>query len=780
MSPAARACLQISLLPFIVFAVSGALKLTVTPDTGTTLIISSAKVKGCKVCRDAVPLSQQCGTSLTLKESTSVSVVFDCLTPQDVFTVEIMRNIECTANSCSGHIIQADSWARPFLGFNRKFTWNIRASEPNVLKIDFTTTGLRQIDPSQRCPDRHSYTLQAFQATGNVTLGKYCSMGTISSAQIQNVGSLSLDVPAGQELKKRQFNVSVGEEIKTFAKITLMHPSGSSSSELLTANYPYSFPDDDVMEWHFEVPDKHKTSVQFSNITEPLCLKKETAVEYHTKKRAALLLSLTEPQLDGIRGNFSLLLRNCEMDRRRPGSPGLLLCKVDMSELESHSLQIENLRPAFGCEMKINSVKKEKITVTSNSYLSFQDCSSDDVQVTAVRVIECHQLKDCPKTPVRLSVPVLPSCLPFPLSSVTWNLQAPLYGTVELTSPNRPLKQSLPGQPCNDSIIIKVAEKDGMAIGHFCPQGPIEKVQIHNYTSVTVSSAEGKELKMSFKHVLNASFKAAISERYLFTVSSKKDTPVLLATPPVPPNMEAHLVFANLSQPKCHNHHTDISVKKVNHVKLDHIHRGDEEAKSELIVSESFYLNMSNCNPKRGHFSVITKITLQNKNNNLLTIILSVVAAVVVIVVIVLVCVVMKKKKKKNRKKKPNYQVSIYNSNGTNFPKTRDQNESHVYASIEDTQVYTHLVTQDADAHIYGEFNTSPVAGHTDSQKPVVPKDTDADDMTVGVYIPFRFSSQQAPPLPSRPQSQLVVDTEIYQAEEQCEEEHSPNLGPQL
>lgn len=125
----------------------------------------------------------------------------------------------------------------------------------------------------------------------------------------------------------------------------------------------------------------------------------------------------------------------------------------------------------------------------------------------------CRQLRDCPKAVIHLSVPLLPTCLPAPLSSVTWTLRPPEHSTVELTSPTGSFKQSLSGQPCNDSIIIKVAEDDGTAVGHFCPQGAIQMVQIHTNVSVTVSgiSMGGKALRTSFKHVLDARFKEDIS-----------------------------------------------------------------------------------------------------------------------------------------------------------------------------------------------------------------------------------------------------------------------------
>lgn len=120
---------------------------------------------------------------------------------------------------------------------------------------------------------------------------------------------------------------------------------------------------------------------------------------------------------------------------------------------------------------------------------------------------ECKQLKDCPKTPVRLMVPLLPSCIPAPLHSVTWSLRPPRDGTVELTSPIGPLKQALPGQPCNDSIVVKIAEEDG-TVGHFCPLGAIHKIQIHSNVSVTVSGMAGKALRFP---VLNAAVKEEIT-----------------------------------------------------------------------------------------------------------------------------------------------------------------------------------------------------------------------------------------------------------------------------
>lgn len=117
----------------------------------------------------------------------------------------------CTSTLCDS-IIQSDFGSSNLSGFNRTFIWKNKANSQKQFWINFAKKGLRQIAPSKRCPDKHTYTLQA---EGNVLLGKYCLFGTISSATILGAGSFSLDLPAGQELNRRQFLVSVGEEIKS-------------------------------------------------------------------------------------------------------------------------------------------------------------------------------------------------------------------------------------------------------------------------------------------------------------------------------------------------------------------------------------------------------------------------------------------------------------------------------------------------------------------------------------------------------------------------------------
>uniref|UniRef100_A0A3Q4I337 CUB domain containing protein 1a n=1 Tax=Neolamprologus brichardi TaxID=32507 RepID=A0A3Q4I337_NEOBR len=718
-------------------------KLTLTAEPGATINIrNNNKVKGCKVCTGSIIKKCNAGSLNYLKGTT---VELKCSRPQDVFSIEIVRRI----SKC----LSTDA-----LRFNRTFTWNLEATAPKAFQIDFTNTGLKQINPSEKCPDRHTYTLQAFQSTGNVAVGKYCRSGTISSAQVLKSGS--------------------------FSSLFLCFIQNYS---LLSPDYPESFPDDDTMEWYFHIPDKHGVDVQFLKLTQPDCVKKEVAVEYHQKGRVTSVLGLNETQPLQNQGDFLLTLRNCEMERAPADSPGLTFTlKVSASSpastglyvISTHSfiltltvepgaaINIRNNNQVKGCKVCTGSGNTQRCSIESlNSFSgSTVSCFSLYCKVLYQFHLRTSFRSDCSSgkcpDPVSLSVPLLPSCLPAPLSRVTWTLRPGQHGTVKLISPNGPLKQSLPGQLCDDSITIDVAEENGTTIGTFCPNGAIQTVHIH--TSVSVTWWSSMNAKAPRSAVLNASFEKEITERYIFTVSPKRDTPELVATPAwpagmkahstvswivsVPPKMEAQLIFTKLSQPKCINRHTNIRVQRMGSTKEDYSRREDEVANSELTVSESFYLNMSNCLPERGNFSVITKISLTPRTSFFPTTPSSLSGGILLHF---------------QKKKKLNHEVSVYNPNGINFlpgyngpPKTHEDDDAHVYTSIDDTLVYTHLLKKGADIGIYGE-TYQHFTGHTDSQKPLL-------------------SSQKGPPLPNRSpgQEQTLMD--------QSEDEQSSNLGPRL
>ena len=115
-------------------------------------------------------------------------------------------------------------------------------------------------------------------------------------------------------------------------------------------------------------------------------------------------------------------------------------------------------------------------------------------------------------------------------------------------------------------------------------------------------------------------------EDYIFTLAPKGSEPTLLASPGwpkgmqsyssiswivrVPAKQEAHLVFVNLSQPKCSNRHTSIRIRLLDSAEEMYSRREDEEAEEQVDVPGSFYLNISNCMMESGKFSMLTKMTL--------------------------------------------------------------------------------------------------------------------------------------------------------------------------
>lgn len=86
----------------------------------------------------------------------------------------------------------------------------------------------------------------------------------------------------------------------------------------------------------------------------------------------------------------------------------------------------------------------------------------------------------------------------------------PKDSTVDLTSPTGSLRQSLPGQECNESGVLHFEEADGLSIGDFCFTGAIQKVQVHANMSVTVSARDFRRARGPF---LNVSFSQEIPGR---------------------------------------------------------------------------------------------------------------------------------------------------------------------------------------------------------------------------------------------------------------------------
>ncbi|KAM9384548.1 CUB domain-containing protein 1 [Pholidichthys leucotaenia] len=753
--------------------------LSVTPDSGTIVYIQRVNSDAdCSVCVGKEP-NQECNSNfLRLELHRNTLVDFTCPQPQSVYTVEINKEIDCTKNPSS---VQVESSLFP--DFTRSFTWDLRVDDTRAFQVDFPEPGMRQIPDEETCPDQNTYALIAYLRSGLTVVGKFCKGGSMTTVMVRLKGRVVLQVPGDAKLDPVDFKVSIGPETNMMAIVKANLPRGVSDTTFITPNYPRSFPDNQKMQWDFVVPGMHNYSVHFNDHTPPECLENQVEVEYQKEGKKATKVFLTDRQPKHQQGNFNMVLRNCKTNVTLPGlalnysvsvmrSGHPVLCTVDLTKHKGVSLQIEKVGSDPFCEMSINSEVKKKISVAAatKASLSFLDCPNDEMRLTASKVIDCKNVTVC--NAAVLTVPTLDLCLPMPLHNFTWHINIPKDGTVDLVSPTGSLRQSLPGQKCNQSFILHVAEGDGFSVGDFCFNGVLKKVQVHSNIAITARAQDFKKTRGPF---LNISFSPEIKEAVMYRVTPEITSPTMLATPnwpqgmreqstiswivTVPSHYQAHLQFINVSQPKCESRHTSIKVQMLGYEE-ELMSRREDEDLEKLLVPQSFYLNMSNCKPEKDHFGVVTKIVLEKKNN-LLAIILGVVGALLLLVIVLAAVFITKKKKKDKMNKESSIYMgkeSIFRPSDRHFSKVRSENDSHIYDSIDESMVYGHLMREysytDGTQESYKGIpmdSYQTFTGATDGQLPVIKEPEPEADKSQ--YRTFLDPSETF--IPSRPRTPI-------------------------
>lgn len=92
-----------------------------------------------------------------------------------------------------------------FQKYNRTFTWNLKPPIPKAVRLIFNWPGLKQIQPTDSCPDKHVYMI----TVANISVGRFCHNGHIREFDVQNFGKLSLEVSGGQPLEMEVYTVSL-------------------------------------------------------------------------------------------------------------------------------------------------------------------------------------------------------------------------------------------------------------------------------------------------------------------------------------------------------------------------------------------------------------------------------------------------------------------------------------------------------------------------------------------------------------------------------------------
>ncbi|XP_015232450.1 PREDICTED: CUB domain-containing protein 1 [Cyprinodon variegatus] len=794
----------------------GGKSMSVTSDPKTKVIISRKDKKpDCEICA-TIKSVQECNElKVTLDSPHSTPVEFTCSEPQSIFSVEINREIDCTEESCLGDTVHAQKSFFP--DFNRTFTWDLKVNSTRAFDLDFSETGLRQIPNEEMCPDDNTYSIVIYSRSGLTNIGTFCKGGPVTSILGRYKGRVSLTVPGNAMLDPVNFKLKVGPETKMLATVKIDLPRGVSDINIVTPNYPGDFPDNEPIQWMFSVPDMHNYTISFGNAGAPAeCLNGDVEVEYQ-KEEKNMTKSLMDPQPKQQQGSFNMILKNCETNRTlsglslsysvsvmRSGHP--VFCTVDLSTHKGVSMQIEKVGSDTFCEMTIDSVPKEKINVAAGTKakLSFLDCPREDVRLTASKIIACDEITSCPS--FNLSVPPLGSCPPMPLLSFTWHLKIPKEATLDLRSPTGSLRQSLPGQECNQSNSLHIVEEENFSLGEFCSDGVIKKLQVHTNVSITTT---GQDLKKNVEPLLNVVVSPEIAEDIIYRVEPSMLETTILATPSWPQGMKpfstvswivdlpshykAHLRFTNVSKIKCAERHTCIKVQYLGH-KEELMSRREDEDVEDQVLKKSFYLNISNCKPEKMHFGVRTIIALQKKTNWLAIILGLCGALVVLIAVLATICVLIRKKKAKMNTESSIYmgKGNIFRPGDKHFIKTQADNDSHVYDYIDDTMVYGHLLS----GSTYNDSLDLPKGPQTDSYQtftgptdgpPPVSKEPEPEKEQYQTFLDP--SETFVPPRPRTPidrqnslgfQDRRMVDNELYTFKGKAEMNTIHLSGPEM
>ncbi|NWI53325.1 CDCP1 protein, partial [Calyptomena viridis] len=679
---------------------------------------------------------------LKIKSGENVTFTFSCRTPEKYFIMEIQKNIDCMSGPCPFGDVHLYPPGLPRL--NKTYIWDVKASTKAGLELKFSTPWLRQIAPGETCPDFISYNINSCIDKATVNIGTFCRNGSVSRVKLLGGVVMSLHLPWNSALTTSGFNIANRASIKRLCIIesTL---KGESSITLMSPNYPLGFPEDELMTWQFVVPSNMRASVFFHNYSLSNCERKEERVEYYIPGSLSNpeVFKLSDSQPANIAGSFNMSLQGCDQDAQNPGILRLLFqVVVQHPQLDENVTHLVDLSKERNMTVTIHSegwpghiplmsepiclICKDPRTcdrvltlVSGTVYrISFLCKDLSRLRITAEKGISCVDLRWCQRKIYSLSVPKVITQLPIRLHKFIWKLVAPDLINIEITSPSLKLQQHVSEQRCNTSYsysIVSATPETELNVGLFCPGGSIEKIQMRNNITISLKTFGKGFINESNHQDLKMSFVPHIKDECTFTVSPNPKTKVYLQTPNgpyglppyvsiswyivVPSKQIARLGFSRDRMGiACETGRAYVNIKEETLGAEETVRREDELLPVPRNMYHNFWVNVSNCKPvDKTQLTLQFWVTFADKQIDL-GIILAVVAGAGVLVAIGLTVCCVKKKKKKTQ----NPMVGVYNSNVNTqmpgkkglFAKGRQNNESHVYAVIDDAVVYGDLLKE--------------------------------------------------------------------------------------
>ncbi|XP_053821469.1 CUB domain-containing protein 1 [Vidua chalybeata] len=706
-------------------------------NTTVTIKLKPSLPPSCRIRMKNVIVSE-----LRIKPGENVTFTFTCSTPEKYFITEIQKSIDCVSGPCPFGDVHLYPPGLPRL--NRTYIWDVKASTKAGLELKFSTSWLRQIEPGETCPDSVSYNINSCIDKATVNIGTFCRNGSVSRIKLLGGVVMSLHLPWHLPLTTSGFNIANRASIKRLSIIESIL-KGESSITLMSPNYPLGFPEDELMTWQFVIPPNMRASVFFHNYSLSNCERKEERVEYYIPGSPSNpeVFKLSDSQPANIAGSFNMSLQGCDQDAQNPGILRLLFQVivqhpqvdenvthlVDLSKeknmtvtihLEGWPSYIPLMSEPICLICKDPRTCDRVLTLTSGAVykISFLCKDLSRLRITAEKGIGCMDIRWCQRRIYSLSVPKAITGLPIRLHMFIWKLLATDMINIEITYPSLKLQQRVQEQRCNTSYgysIVSATPETELNVGVFCPGGSIEKIQMRNNITISLKTFGKGFINESIPQDLKMSFVPHIKDECIFTVSPNPKAKVYLQTPNwphglppyvsiswfivVPSKRTARLGFSeDRMGVACETGRAYVNIKEETLGAEEIVRREDELLPQPRNMLHNFWVNVSNCRPvDKTQLALQFWVTSADKQIDL-GIIVAVVAGAGVLTVIGLAVCCVKKKKKKTQ----NPMVGVYNANvNTQMPgrkglfrKGRQNNESHVYAVIDDAVVYGHLLKE--------------------------------------------------------------------------------------
>ncbi|XP_040595913.1 CUB domain-containing protein 1 [Mesocricetus auratus] len=699
-------------------------------------------------------LSRQHITELLIKPGERKSFTFSCINPEKYFVLEIEKSIDCMSGPCPFGEVRLQPSTSELPTLNRTFIWDVRAHKSIGLELQFSAPRLRQIGPGERCADGVTYSISGRIDATEVRIGTFCSNGTVSRIKMQEGVKMALHLPWNIPRNVSGFSIANRSSIKRLCIIESVF-EGEGSATLMSANYPGGFPEDELMTWQFVVPEHLRASVSFLNFNVSNCERKEERVEYYIPGSTTNpeVFRLEDQQPGNMAGNFNLSLQGCDQDAQ---SPGILRLQfqvlvqrpqnessktyvVDLSQERTMSLTIEprpvkhGRRFVPGCFVCLESrTCSTNVTLTAGSKhkISFLCDDLTRLWVNAEKTLSCLDYYYCYRKSFHLQVPKDILQLPVQLHDFSWKLLVPKDRLGLMLVPGQKLQQHTRERACNTSfgyVIASTTPGQDLYFGSFCPGGSIEKIQVKQNSSVTLRTYAPSFQQEVSRQGLTVSFIPYFKEEGIFTVTPDTKNKVYLRTPnwdrglpalssvswniSVPSNQVACLTFfKERSGVVCQTGRAYMIIQEPQ-TRAEEIFSLEEEVLPKpRFHRHNFWVNISNCSPMNGkQLDLLFWVTLTPRTVDLAVIIGAAGGGALLLFALGLTICFVKKKKKVNK----GPAVGIYNGNVNtqipqtqNFQKRRKDNDSHVYAVIDDTMVYGHLLQDSGGSFIQPEVDT--------------------------------------------------------------------------